>query len=260
MGLGKKIINFIFSIKFLINLILIGLSYLLVVFIVKTYLNTYTNHGEKIAVPNIIGKNKNEAQKLITDLGLTYAISEIKYDPTKPEGTVLSQDPIPSSKSKVFVKSGRKVRFKISNKNRLVEVPICIDKSERFAQAILENRGFKYRIEYKPSIEAAGAVIEQLYRGKPVKEHQKIQIGSTITLIVGEASGGNFPLPDFTGSTICDVKSRLALEPNMNLIVICENCASRADTCAATVYAQSPEFLEGRKLPGGSTITIHARK
>ncbi|MEZ4891091.1 MAG: PASTA domain-containing protein [Crocinitomicaceae bacterium] len=56
---------------------------------------------------------------LMEELGLEYEVSESVYDPSKPEGTILFQDPLPTSKSKLAVKSGRTIRikgfFKIAN-------------------------------------------------------------------------------------------------------------------------------------------------
>src|SRR5690606_24303521 len=244
MSIGTKIKNFVVSKKFLINLGLIILTYVVVVFGMNMYLNYTTDHGEKVTVPNLIGKNEKEIGSILSQKGLTYEISESVYDPTKPDGTILQQDPAPSDLSKVFVKAGRIIRVKLSKKSQLIEVPNCIDKSQRFAENILKSRGLKYKIEYKPSIESNGAVIQQLYNGKPTSEKQKIAIGSTITLIVGKSSEGETILvPNLMDLTICDVKARLSGVANINLVVICEGCVTSADSCSAKVYSQSPEYF-----------------
>ncbi len=261
MSLGAKIKNFFFSKRFLKNFGLLILVYVLAVFMTRWYLNSYTDHGQKIAVPNLIGKNEKQISQLVADLGLEYEVAESVYDPTKPDGTVISQDPVASSQSDVFVKEGRIIRVKVSKKTQLVEVPKCVDKSQRFAENILKSRGLKYKIEYKPSIESAGAVIRQLYNGKEISEKEKVTIGSTITLVVGKNnSGETIPAPNLMDLTICDVKSRLSVVPNINLVVICDGCISSADTCAARVFSQSPEYIEGSVVSSGSTITVHAIK
>lgn len=261
MSLGAKLKNFFFSKRFLRNIVVLILFYVLVVFGTKWYLSSYTDHGKKIAVPNLIGKNEKQIGQVVNDLGLEYEISESVYDPSKPDGTVISQDPEASIQSDVFVKEGRIIRVKISKKTQLVEVPQCVDKSQRFAENILKNRGLKFKVEYKPSVESAGAVIQQLYNGKEISEKEKVAIGSTITLVVGRSSAGEIiPTPNLMDLTICDVKSRLSVVPNINLVVICDGCATSTDTCSAQVFSQSPEYIEGGVISSGSTITVHAIK
>lgn len=143
----------------------------------------------------------------------------------------------------------------------MIEVPNCVDKSQRFAENILKSRGLKFKIEYRPSVEAAGAVIQQLYNGKTINEKEKVSIGSTITLIVGKgALGEEIPTPNLMDLTICDVKSRLSVVPNISLVVICDGCVTSADSCSARVFSQSPEYIEGGVISGGATITVHATK
>jgi len=261
MSLGTKIKNFVVNKKFLVNIGLILLTYIAVVFITKTFLNSTTNHGEKVLVPDLTGKNIKNIDALLSDIGLEYEVVESIYDPTKADGTIISQSPEATKTSSTFVKEGRILRIKISKKSQLVEVPNCVDKSQRFAENILKSRGFKFKIEYKASTESAGAVMQQLYNGKAIDEKEKIAIGSTITLIVGRGGQGEeFPTPNLLDLTICDVKSRLSVVPNVNLVVICNGCVTAADSCAAIVTSQSPEFLEGSIMSAGTTLTVHATK
>jgi beta-lactam-binding protein with PASTA domain len=261
MSLVTKLKNFLFSKKFLVNLGLLVLAYILIVFVTKWYLDSYTDHGQKIEVPNLVGKNEKQIGSIVKGIGLSYEIAESIYDPSKPDGTILSQDPTPSNQSDIFVKEGRIIRVKISKKTQLIEIPSCVDKSQRFAENILKSRGFKVRIEYKPSTESAGAVIQQLYKGKPIEKNDKITIGSTITLVVGKNTLGEaMPIPNLMDLTICDVKSRLSAVADIHLMVVCDGCATSADTCAARVFSQSPEYIEGGLISGGATITVHAIK
>lgn len=261
MSLGAKLKNFLFSKKFLLNLGLLILIYIVIVFFTKWYLNSYTDHGQKIEVPNLVGKNEKQISSIVEGIGLNFEISESVYDPSQPDGTIIFQDPAPSKQSTVFVKKGRVIRIKISKKTQLIEVPNCVDKSQRFAENILKSRGFKVRVEYKPSTESAGAVIQQSYKGKSIEDGEKITIGSTITLVVGKNTlGESIPTPNLTDLTICDVKSRLSAVPNINLMIVCDGCTTSADTCSARVFSQSPEYIEGSLITGGTTITVHAIK
>jgi len=257
----KKLKNFLISKSFLTSVGVLMLLYIVAIFGFRSYLTSYTDHGTKIAVPDLIDKNELQVEALVNHLGLRYEISETIYDPTKTEGTVIAQDPNPSRQTDVFVKKGRVIRIKTSKKTQLVEVPNCVDKSQRFAEKVLTSRGFRYRIEYRPSVESAGAVIQQQYLGRDVQEKEKLKIGTTITLVVGKHGGGDsFLLPDFKSMTICEVKDRLYGMDDLQLMVICDECYSSEDTCNASVFSQSPEYIEGTFISTGSTITIHATK
>jgi len=257
----KRIKNLLISKRFLISIGVLMIIYVGSVLAFKNYLVSYTEHGVKISVPNLIDRNELQVEAIVNHLGLKYEISEVVYDPSKPEGTVLEQDPQPSKETNVFVKQDRIIHIKISKKTQLVEVPQCVDKSQRFAERILSSRGFRYKIEYRPSMEAAGAVLQQQYLGRDVHEKEKLKIGSTITLVVGKYGGGDsFLLPDLTNLTICEAKDRLYGMDNVQLMIICDNCYSSEDTCQALVFSQSPEYIESAFIPSGSTITVHASR
>lgn len=257
----KKLRAFIWSKHFLKHFGMVILAYLLIVGITVFYLDSFTNHGQQIQVPNLIGKNVNSVRATIEELDLQYEVLDSIYDPSKAEGTILDQDPDPTSFSKVSVKEGRIIRVRVSKKSRLVEMPSLVDKSIRFAESILKNRGLKYRIEYKPTNEANGAVLEQRYKGRVVKEGMRIPIGSSITLIVGKNDAGEpTAIPNLYGLTIYEAKERLASLGSFGFLPVCDACFTQEDSLAARIESQSPEFIEGILIPAGSTITVYATK
>lgn len=257
----KKIKNFVFSKRFLFNLIALIAVYFIVVKGMVWYLNSYTNHGEKVTVPNLVGKNANTLNAALANTGLTYEILDSIYEPSKIEGTILSQDPLPSEVSEVSVKEGRIIRLRVSKRSRMVEVPKCVDKSQRFAESILRNTGLKYRVEYKPTTEADGAVMQQLFKGKAIAPKTKIPIGSTIQLIVGRNLGGEMvEVPNLVGLTISEAKARLNAVFGLSLLTVCEECVSVSDSLNAIISSQNPAFEDGVFAPSGSTVTIFAKK
>lgn len=257
----KKLKSFIWSKHFLKHLGLVVLAYLLIVGITVFYLDSHTNHGQQIQVPNLIGKNARSVQAELEGLGLQFEIFDSIYDPSKPQGTIMDQDPDASMFSKVFVKEGRVIRVRVSKKSQLVEMPSLIDKSQRFAESILKNRGLKYRIQYKATNEANGAVLDQLYKSKFVKEGTRIPIGSTIMLIVGRNDIGEPALiPNLYGLTIYEAKERLSMLGSFGFLPVCDACVTYEDSLAARIESQSPEYIEGIMIPAGSTITVYATK
>lgn len=261
MELIKKIRVFVWSKHFLKHFGLVVLTYLVVVVFVIFYLDSYTNHGQKIEVPNLIGKNVNSIKKIIEERDLEFEILDSIYSPKKPEGTILDQDPLATSKSMVYVKEGRIIRVRVSKKTRLVEMPNLLDKSIRFAESVLENRGLDCIIEYKPSSEADGAVLEQKYKGAKIKGGQKIPIGSKVVLIVGRNEGGEpVQIPNLYGLTISEAKMRLSEISSLMFNLNCPDCMNSEDSSNARIESQSPEFIEGVLSPAGTTVTINATK
>ncbi|MBI1837166.1 MAG: PASTA domain-containing protein [Flavobacteriia bacterium] len=261
MELFKKIRSFIWSKHFLKHLGLVILAYIVIVTIVIFYLDSYTNHGQKIEVPNLVGKNVSNIKAIIEEKDLQYEILDSIYDPKKPEGTILEQDPLPTSKSLVYVKEGRIITLRVSKKTRLVEMPSLIDKSIRFAESVLENRGLECLIEYKPSSEADGAVLEQKYKGKNIKEGKRIPIGAKIVLVVGRNEGGEpVQIPNLYGLTISEAKQRLSEIPSLVFNLNCPDCNTSEDSTSARIEYQSPEYIEGVLSPAGTTVTVNATK
>lgn len=257
----QKLRSFIWSKHFLKHLGLIVLTYIIIISITVFYLDSYTNHGQQIEVPNMVGRDVNGVKAELEELGLEFEILDSIYDPSKKEGTILDQDPDATSLSKVPVKEGRIIRLRVSKKSRLVEMPSLVDKSQRFAESILENRELKFKIQYKPTNEANGAVLEQRYKGRSIKEGTRIPIGSTITLIVGKNdAGAPVEIPNLYGMTISEARERLTQLGNFGFLPVCDGCLTSEDSLAARIESQSPEFIEGIMIPAGSTITVYATK
>jgi eukaryotic-like serine/threonine-protein kinase len=255
----SNIKSYVWSKNFLKHLGLIVLVYIIVIGGTVTYLNSYTNHGQKIEVPNLVGKNVSSIKPIIENSNLNFEVVEKVYDPTKPEGTILDQDPKATDISLVHVKEGRIIKVRVSKKSALVEMPSLVATSVRYAESVLKNRGLESRIEYVPSIEDHGAVLKQLYRNQPIQKGVKIPIGSRITLVVGRNEySAPVLVPNLFGLTISEVKTRLAETPSLQLNIVCDGCVTVEDSLNAKVMEQTPEFIEGSMIQGGSTISIFA--
>lgn len=249
--------EFIKSRRFLKHLGLVILFYLVVVFGTMFILDWSTNHGKKIEVPNIVGKNSNDAKSILEEIGLKYQIIDSIYDPKKPNGTVLEQTPGPTKATTIFVKPGRIIGLRVSKRQKLVEVPNLINKSQRFAASILQNRGLKYIIRYRPVAEdASGTVVDQLYKGKKVVYGTLLPVGATLTIYVGEfVEEDAEKIPDLYGMTVSDAISTLE-EIGFKYEYGCTDCRTKADTMAAIVISQSPEYSRGKELSKSSVITF----
>ena len=81
--------QFFWSKTFLLSIVVLMLLYGGILFGTMRYLDSFTNHGEKIAVPDLLGLTSTQAKLKLEDLGLSYEILDSIYDPKKPNGIVL---------------------------------------------------------------------------------------------------------------------------------------------------------------------------
>ena len=241
----------------LINLGLGILFYFIVIFSTIKYLDVYSNHGEEIAVPNLVGKKSSVAKMQLEEMGLSYEILDSIYDPSLPNGIVKQQMIEPTSISKVKVKENRIIGLRLSKKTELTEMPDLVFKHVDFAQGILENRGFSSRIQYKPTKEANGSVLDQKYNGKSITKGTRIPIGSEITLIVGQNEVGVLvELPNVVGMNYQDAISLLGSKGLESISTICNDCQTLQDTLSAVVFGQSPEYIPEKTVERAQQIVV----
>lgn len=256
----QKLRAFIWTKHFLKHTGLIFLTYFVIVGITILYLDSYTNHGQKIRVPNLIGSNAGKSRALLEELDLKMELLDSVYRPELPAGTVLVQDPAPTAKSSVYVKEGRIIRVQVSKRTQMVEMPYLVGRSQRFVESVLKNRGLKFKVKFRPSSESNGAVLQQLYNGSSIKEGRRIPVGSTITIVVGKSEGGQpVQILNLYGLTISEARGALSAM-SLNLSVgICEGCANAQDSTSAYIHYQSPEYIEGILVPAGTTVMVNAK-
>ena len=257
----NKLKNFILTKHFLKHFGLVIIFYLVVIISTIFYLDFATNHGEKIAVPSLKGLSADAAKQKLEDLDLEYEILDSVYDPKLPEGTVVEQLVEPTATSLVYVKSGRVVGLRLSKKSELVEMPSLLHKQLQLAESILEQRSLRYSISYRATSEENGSVLEQMYKGRRVKEGERVPRGALITLIVGQNDLGEpLAIPNLMGLSMLEAQLVMDTTGFGSYSFVCPDCLTNADSLAARVFSQSPEFLEGSTTPKSTHFTISLSK
>lgn len=98
-----------------------------------------------ISVPNLVGKNINEARAMLAQLGLTPV--ETYKDSDKPKDEILGQSPADGT----GVEKGAQVKLDISKGPAAVVVPRVIDLPCQQAKQVLESQGFPTNIQLNPN-------------------------------------------------------------------------------------------------------------
>lgn len=175
-------LRFLFSKTFLKHLLIaVGITLLLIWIILKS-LSSYTKHNDYIVVPDYRSLYFADVRSNPENSNYQFRVIDSVFDPGKPGGTVLSQDPLPGSK----VKKNRMVYITVTSMvPEKTTMPELRDLTLRQAQTMLESAGLRLgKLFYIRSFDE-DAVQNQLFNGKPVRAGTELDKGSVINLTVG---------------------------------------------------------------------------
>ncbi len=250
-------IQFLKSKVFWINLLLSVIILFLFFVIVLQSLKWYTHHGESVTVPSLKSMSFEEAKSQLESLHLNYTVIDSAFDPKKDPLSVLEQSPVAGSK----VKQSRTIYLTINSKNPpLREVPDLINKSSlKFAKIQLESRGFvvgKLIYEAHPDL---NAVIDMKYKGKSITKSQRVPIGSTIDLILGNGLGNTrIDVPLLIGLTLSEAK--FAIDANGLALGAVSFEESITDSSSAKIYMQIPDPGSDNQIRVGEPIDLFLKQ
>ena len=246
-------IQFIFSRKFLINLVLaIGA---IAIFLGSTYvfLSNYTRPDEVTEVPDVVGFDIIEAEATLKHGLLQAVIVDSLFIKAKRGGEIVSQEPSEGSS----VKENRKIYLTITRySSPMVKMP-NIFQGLPAALARLNSYRFEIgEISSKPA-ECTDCVIDVIYKGKSVKVGTKVPEGARLNLVVGAGTTGELiPVPVLYGMDTAQVLTFLQLK-GLNLgAAPCADCETAEDSAKAVVYRQLPEPDEENMISIGSSIDV----
>ncbi len=248
--------QFITNRSFFVNLLAAILLGLAALFIFFQLLDRITQHGKYIKVPEIKGKQVEEAKKILEAQGFQVEVQDSVYYDTLPRLSVVKQSPLPNE----LVKINRTVYLTINRAEPpLVSVPNFVGQTYRSVLLQLTTLGLKLGDTTTRPDFAVGSVLEQTYNGQMVSPGTKIPMGSRISLVLG---GGvkqtELPVPMLLGLTFAEAK--VLLESNDLLLGAVVVDGEVADSSAAFVIRQSPPVRddEGRpiRIRGGQLVDL----
>ena len=165
-----------------LNLVAMAAVIVAVVLITFRWINSYTEHGIAIKVPDVTGMYEAEgiqnlAQKELVGIGADYI-----YVKGEPGGKILSQRPAGEAK----VKRGRKIYLTVSSGNQpMITVPDIADNSSlRQAESRLRAAGF-HLTPHDTVVGQLDWVYGIRYNGRELKGEEQVPEGATLTLVIG---------------------------------------------------------------------------
>ena len=167
-----------------------------------------TQHGKTMKIPSVTGLTFDEAKKSLQSQGFEVQVQDSAYNDTIRPLQVIKQFPEADN----LVKINRTIYLTINRAQApIIQMPNLVSMSFRNAEMILRQYGLKLGDTlFKPDF-ARNAVLEQQFKGQPIKPGTQIQQGSAITLVLGNGIGGGqgFIVPDLFGLTYLQAKARL---------------------------------------------------
>jgi eukaryotic-like serine/threonine-protein kinase len=254
------VFQFITKRSFIVNLLFAAVISFAVLFIFFQLLDWITKHGDYIKVPIVKGKSIDEARKILKSQGFEVEVQDSVYYDSLPRLSVVKQTPDPE----MLVKVNRTVYLTVNRAEPpLIAVPNFVGQTLRSVEMQLRSLGFKLGdTTYKPDF-AIGSILEQSFKGSPIKPGTKIPMGSAISLVIGAGvQTQEMAVPDLVGLTFGEAK--VLLETNGLLVgaVVVDGVIS--DSTSAFVIQQNPPRRdeEGRliRIRGGQLMDIWISK
>ena len=182
----KEFFSFKTNKFFWLNIVAMIVVVVVMIFGVLKWMDVYTHHGETVVVPDVKGMTTEEAAKMFRNRGLVAVISDTKYVKDKAAGIILELKPGASEK----VKEGRTVYLTVNTLDvPLRVIPDVADNSSlRQAQAKLLSAGFKLN-EVQLVNGEKDWVYGVKYQGRQLTAGEKIPMGASLTLMVGDGAG-----------------------------------------------------------------------
>ena len=231
------------------------------VLLTMLWLRFYTNHGEKLEMPDFIKMNVYEAAKIAEDKSFQIVVFDSIFKLGVPGGTILNQNPVGGAE----VKSGRKIYVTIAkftpDKIKVKDLPILYGNDFNQKMNELEYRGIKSKVvgkTYDPG--EPNHILEVYYKGQLIisqgimKKDVEISKGDLLEFIVSDKESGEVVIPSLECLTLSEVEFLLE-STNLKLGEILERGVVTS-TSDAYVLTQEPRYDGVTKIPMGTKINL----
>lgn len=197
--------------------------------------------GEVVQVPDLVGLGRSEADRSLTEAGLTLQVASSVSHPEAPAGAIVAQTPLPGQ----YSRPGAPVEVTLSSGPERRRVPDLRGLSARQGRIVLERLGFRTAVDSSRSPAQRGQVV-----GTRPDAGTDLGLPAEVTLLVSEGPR-TAEVPDLSGRHVEDVPTILR-DAGLDLgDVTYEPDAFQA---AGRVIAQSPP--PGYALRRGGAVSI----
>lgn len=197
--------------------------------------------GDLVSVPDLVGRDAEDARRMIQDRRLEYVEAGSLHHPTAPAGVVLAQDPL----ARQLTARGGKVEVTVSRGPEQRPVPDVVGLREAQAIVVLEQAGFRPQVRTVDAEVDVGQIV-----GTRPEPGDELQIPAEVTLLVS-AGPRIVVVPDLVTRSLAE--SRATLERlGLRLGRVVQD--TTGDAAPGTVLAQNP--LPGTTVGRGDSVSV----
>jgi len=254
--------------RFLIHLLLMFLVIGLIFGGVLLWLKFYTNHGQKLKLPQYEGLEYKEAQADAKSKSFELVINDSIHIVGKPGGIVWSQNPPAGAE----VKENRKIYVDVTkytaDKIDYLSLGNLYGQEYDRISASLKSRKIKSSIKgYKPDNGEPDHILEVYYKGQLIdgnnvretaKRKVKIDKGDELEFVLSKRGGFEIPVPDVTCRTLSQARAFLQFSKLKVGKINQEGAITDAEN--AYVIGQYPNMKTTQSVLTGSTFDLTIRQ
>lgn len=184
------------------------------------YLMSFVYKSPHVTTPNLIGLSLHDALDNLSATKLNLKLVGHKQDSDLPEGTILSQNPLPDSAIKIH----QTIYCICSQKPPAIKAPHLIDKSRQNIIDILQSQRIRYKIYYVPSKAPFNTCIAQSPQVDEPLDH------NAVVIFLSDGNKKPFLWPNFIGKPVDEVIEFLQ-QHSLNPTIVHRYVTSHTHTC-----------------------------
>lgn len=257
----KDFFKFLISKAFLKQLAYIIVFLVFVLFLVLMWLRFYTNHGQKLELPDYVNQNIEEAKKDADSKSFEIIVTDSIHKVGKEGGLIIDQNPTPGS----MVKEKRKIYVNITkfspDKIKVSDLPMLYGNDFDQKRTELKYLDITSKIKaekYDPG--EPNHILEVWYNNLLIIDHRTIETnveinkGGTLEFVISKREGGKGIIPDLVCQEFSAAET-MALLSKFQIGKVIEK-GEITDRNTAFVVAQSPLADGESKLSFNSEISV----
>lgn len=229
--------------------ILIGIIILFTVAFGGTLGILKITNPKEVALPNLVGLSKEEAQKEIDEKKLKFEVEKEEYNTEVPEGYIISQEP--KFAENFNVKEGSTVTVVVSKGTEKTKVPKVTGMKQEEAIKALEEANLKAEV-----IEETSKKVEEGYViSQETEAETEISAGETIKIHVSIGTGiKQVQMTSVIGMSESDAKNQIIK------LGLKSNVTYEEDTTKDNGVVLKQSVDTGKTVDEGTTVTITVNK
>jgi len=227
------------------------------------WLKSYTNHGQKLELPNYIGQKIADASEDASERTFEIIVNDSIHKVDQPGGLILNQNPQGGS----IVKEDRKIYVTVTKykADRVLSDNLTANlygQDFHMIKSRLENQEFKPEIKSsKYDRGAPNHILEVWYDGRNITDKKGIEIkkGDKISFVLSKNDDGELKIPNLVCKTLEEATLLLDFS-KLSVGAIIPLGDDIEDENVAFIYKQEPASGGDNRITMGSSVKLFISK